>query len=180
MVFCDKCKKNPATVYITKMANDQKTEYKLCMDCAKKEQLFPGGIDGQVSVDGLLKGFFGPHQSVSITPEQQNTICPVCGMNMNRLAEKGRFGCNECYKAFGDSALHTIKRIHGRKRHIGKMPKRSSGAMSMRRKLVDLRTKLEEHVIKEEYEEAARLRDEIRSVEKELSFSTEVKNDAAE
>lgn len=90
----------------------------------------------------------------------------------------GRFGCNECYNAFGDTAFRTIKRIHGRKRHIGKMPKRTSGTLSLKRKLVEMRTKLEEHVIKEEYEDAAKLRDKIRGLEKELSAATEVNNDA--
>lgn len=177
-MLCDKCKKNPASVYITKMVNDQKTEYKLCMDCAKKEQLFPGMPEGQVSVDSLLKGFFGPNQNMTQNNEQENISCPTCGMTMSKLGEKGRFGCNECYDAFGETALRTIKRIHGRKRHIGKMPKRTSGALSMKRKFTDMRTKLEAHVIKEEYEEAAKLRDEIRAMEKEIAAAAEVSNDA--
>lgn len=177
-MLCDRCKKNPAAVYITKRVNDNKTEYKLCMDCAKKEQLFPGGMEGHVAVDNLLKVFFGPQQPVVPNKENENIACPVCGMTMSKLADKGRFGCNECYKAFGDAALRTIKRIHGRKRHIGKMPKRMGGTMSLKRKLSDLRTKLEEHVIKEEYEDAAKLRDEIRALEKDMASSAEVKNDA--
>lgn len=176
-MLCDKCQQNPASVFITKMVNDQKTEYKLCLECAKKEQLFPGSIEGPVSVDSLLKGFFGASQATLPESENAAAACPACGMTLGKLAEKGRFGCSECYNAFGDTALKTIKRIHGRKRHIGKMPKRTSGALSMKRKLKDLRTELEEHVIREEYEEAAKLRDEIRALEKELAAPTEVEND---
>lgn len=175
-MFCDKCKQNQATVFVTKMVNDQKTEYKLCIDCAKKEQFFPAGMEGHISVDSLLKGFFGTPEMEQANSQMTDVVCGVCGMTMDKLAEKGRFGCEECYKVFGDAALKIIKHIHGRKRHIGKLPKRTSGTLSIKRKLVDLRTKLEDHVIKEEYEEAAKIRDEIRILEKEC-VPAEVKND---
>ena len=177
-MFCDRCKKNPASVYITKMVNDQKTEYKLCVECAQKEQFFPSGMGGHISVENLLKGFFGTQKEVLLNKEQENITCPVCGMTMLKLADKGRFGCSECYKLFGDATFRTIKRIHGGKRHIGKVPKRTNGALRLKRKLSDMRTRLEEHVIKEEYEEAAKLRDEIRALEKESVASTEENNDA--
>lgn len=175
-MLCDKCKQNPATVFVTKMVNDQKTEYRLCIDCAKREQFFPAGMEAHISVDSLLKGFFGHPEQVPAA-QMPNVICEVCGMTMDKLAEKGRFGCDQCYKVFGDAALRIIKQIHGRKRHIGKLPKRASGTLSMKRRLFDLRSKLEEHVLKEEYEDAAKIRDEIRLLEKEYAPVAEVKND---
>lgn len=180
-MLCEKCKKNLATVFVTKVINNQKTEHVLCIDCAKSENAFPVDMEGGVSVDSLLKGFF--NLAKANEPEnlnKVNVVCPVCGMDMNKLAEKGRFGCDECYKVFGDTALNIIKRIHGHKRHIGKLPERYSGTIGVKRKLVDLRTKLEGHVIKEEYEEAAKLRDEIRQLEKQMPTSkvTEVSDDS--
>lgn len=176
-MLCEKCKKNQATVYVTKVINDQKSEYVLCIDCARGESGFPAGLEGAVSVDSLLKGFFNSGKAVSPKQEVPDVVCPVCGMTMAKLADKGRFGCNECYKVFGDAVLKTIRHVHGRKRHIGKIPKRASGLLGVKRRLADLRTKLEAHVIKEEYEEAARLRDEMRLLEKELSVVAEVNDD---
>ncbi|MDR2006853.1 MAG: UvrB/UvrC motif-containing protein [Acidaminococcales bacterium] len=177
-MLCEKCKNKPATVYITKLINGQKTEHMLCIDCARKEHALPEGLEtGPVSVDSLLKGFFGASQVSVPGPQAESAVCPVCGMTMPKLAECGRFGCNECYKVFDDAALRTIKHIHGRKRHIGKIPARVGGAFSMRRKIVDLRTKLETHVSREEYEEAAKLRDEIKRLEKDLASVPEVKDD---
>jgi protein arginine kinase activator len=178
-MLCERCKSKPATVYITKLINGQKSEHMLCIDCARKERALPEGLEtGPVSVDSLLKGFFGAAQVSLPNPQPENRVCPVCGMTMAKLAECGRFGCNECYKVFGDAALRTIKHIHGRKRHSGKIPARVGGAFSLRRKMLDLRAKLEAHVAREEYEEAARLRDEIKSMEKDLASVPEVKDDS--
>jgi protein arginine kinase activator len=169
LVLCEKCKKKLATVYITKVINEQKYEQMLCFDCAKQENVFPLGLDGHVSVDSLLKGLFGGAQPSAPSQESRGVFCPVCGMTMEKLAERGRFGCDECYDVFGEAALRTIKRIHGRKHHVGKMPKRMGGALSVRRKLIEMRSKLEACVLREEYEEAASLRDAIKDMEKALA-----------
>ncbi len=178
-MLCQKCKKKIATVFITKIMNDQKIEQMFCSDCAKNEQIFVENLPGSsVTIDSLLKGFFGLNEQNSANSNNENVMCPVCQMNLSKLAEKGRFGCSECYKVFGASALNTIKRIHKNKRHIGKIPKRVGGALGLKRKLADLRTKLESHVIKEEYEEAAKIRDEIRTIEKQQVAPLEVENDS--
>jgi protein arginine kinase activator len=178
VVLCEKCKNKQATVHVTKVINNQKSEQWLCIDCARKEHAFPIELEGVVSVDSLLKGFFGAAQVAVPDPQAENVVCPVCGMTMAKLAECGRFGCNSCYNVFGDAILRTIKHVHGRKRHVGKLPKRASGALGLKRKLLDLRVKLEAHVLNEEYEEAVKLRDEIRSLEKEIIGRAEVQNDA--
>jgi uncharacterized protein YbjQ (UPF0145 family) len=58
-MLCEKCKKKLATVYITKVINEQKSEQMLCFDCAKEEHAFTAGLAGPVSVGSLLKGLFG-------------------------------------------------------------------------------------------------------------------------
>ncbi len=175
-MLCERCKKKVATVFVTKVINDQKTEHVLCIECAKAEGSFPTGFGEAVSVDSLLKGFFHAPSAPAQPTDNSGAVCPLCGMDTEKLAEKGRFGCSECYKVFTDAASRTIRHIHGRKRHIGKLPKRGSGALSAKRKLADLRTALEAHVLSEEYEEAAKLRDQIRALEKEM-LPPEVKND---
>ncbi len=176
-MLCERCKKNIATVFVTKMVNDHKTEHSLCIECAKAIGGLPVNLDGPVSVDSLLKGFFHVPGTPSQRPEDDGAVCPVCGMDREKLGEKGRFGCSECYKIFDKAAARTIKHIHGRKRHIGKIPKRASGTFGMKRRLAELRTNLESHVLKEEYEDAARLRDEIRALEKELVAGEAGKDD---
>ena len=59
-----------------------------------------------------------------------------------------------------------MRRIHGASTHNGKIPRRSGSEIQAKNKILLLRKELEAHVAKEEYEEAARLRDQIREIEK--------------
>ena len=53
--------------------------------------------------------------------------------------------------------------------HTGKIPKRSGGQIELRQRIIKMRKVLSNYVVNEEYEEAAKLRDEIKALEKELS-----------
>ena len=172
-MLCERCNQKLATIYLTKIVNGQKTDHKFCIDCAKKENAFPITTDGSISVDSLLKGFFGADKTSEQNKDAVNIVCPLCGMDLLKLAERGRFGCDKCYDVFDETALKTIKRIHGHKRHMGKIPRRAGGTLNMKKRMADLRSTLEAHVLKEEYEEAASLRDEIKKLEKELTQETE-------
>ena len=61
-----------------------------------------------------------------------------------------------------------LRRIHGSTRHSGKVPRRSRSAIRFKRELDRLKDELQQRVRNEEFEEAARLRDQIRKMEQEL------------
>jgi protein arginine kinase activator len=52
--------------------------------------------------------------------------------------------------------------------YTGKVPQRTGGALAARQNIKKMKRQLEAYITKEEYENAARLRDEIRSLEREL------------
>ena len=39
-MLCEKCNKNPATVHVTKIINNNNTELHLCEDCARERDDF--------------------------------------------------------------------------------------------------------------------------------------------
>ena len=51
--------------------------------------------------------------------------------------------------------------------HTGKIPRRAGGELEIRQRLKKLRHDLERHIEQEEYEQAAHVRDQIRTIEKE-------------
>ena len=61
------------------------------------------------------------------------------------------------------------RRIHGSAEHSGKVPKRSGGKIELRKKIKDIRKELEAYILAEEYEMAAKLRDEIRTIEAQIA-----------
>ncbi len=163
-MLCDKCKHRQATVRVTKVLNNQKTEANYCAECAQSESGLPFG-GPMLSVHDFLKGFFAP-ASAGVKPQAGR--CPVCNQSFAELVQRGRYGCSQCYETFRAAAPDLVRRIHGAKRHAGKLPRRAGGALALQHEVTALRQQLEQHVAKEEYEEAAKVRDRVRALEKRL------------
>ncbi len=58
-----------------------------------------------------------------------------------------------------------LENIHGETRHCGKTPRRLPQNKQVQSELIQLRKQLQQAVTKEAYEDAARLRDQIRKLE---------------
>ena len=58
-----------------------------------------------------------------------------------------------------------LENIHGETKHCGKTPRRMPQSQQALSELMQLRNRLKQAVTKEDYEEAARLRDRIKQLE---------------
>jgi protein arginine kinase activator len=76
-----------------------------------------------------------------------------------------RAGCPNDYLVFGLGPL--LEQYHGSDRHVGKVPSTFKQESDRQKKLKDMQTALDTAVKTENYEEAARLRDEITKLGKE-------------
>jgi protein arginine kinase activator len=75
-------------------------------------------------------------------------------------------GCSKCYEKFEPQMELLLRRIHGGGRHVGKIPARAGKASRSKQEIDRLKSKLQALVQQEEFEEAARIRDKIRELEK--------------
>lgn len=163
-MLCERCHKNEATVHTVQVVNGEKTEHYYCESCAK-ETGFEHPISFQDIFQGLLN-FNSPKQGEFSNPYRGTGLkCPECGMTYDELRRNGKFGCSSCYEAFAPYIGETLKSIHGAGTHMGKVPKRNGGTLLKKHELDDLKRRLVEAISKEEYEEAAVLRDRIRALE---------------
>lgn len=170
-MMCDECRKRPACVHITKVHNNQKVELHLCEYCAQAAGEGPFAVDGGFSVNDLLKGLF--KQGYGEAPPKQRLVCDNCGLSYADFSQSGKIGCSTCYTTFAERLEQMLRRIHGANAHTGKVPRRSGGAMRVRQQLKQLKRQLDGHVAREEYESAAKLRDEIRALERQLTSAKE-------
>lgn len=90
-------------------------------------------------------------------------------MTYSQFSKVGRFGCSSCYKYFNDRLDPLFKRVHGNTTHMGKVPVRVGSHIQAKRKIEGLRQELQQKIAEEEFEKAAKLRDEIRELEKDIS-----------
>ncbi|MBP2649553.1 MAG: UvrB/UvrC protein [Firmicutes bacterium] len=166
-MLCDDCKERPASVHITKINNNQKTEKHLCEECAQKHGEIKFVTDTNFSVQDFLKGMFN-YSSASVPQFQDETVCPSCGMTYSDFSCSGKVGCGDCYTAYGEQLEQLFRRIHGTSTHTGKVPKRSGGKLALKRRAQQLRQELDRCISSEEYEQAAKVRDEIKEIDKNL------------
>ncbi|UCZ53342.1 UvrB/UvrC motif-containing protein [Bacillus shivajii] len=177
-MLCQECNQREASLHFTKIINGKKTEFHICDQCAKeKGDYIPGS--NSYSIHQLLSGLLDFEQPMtssdsSISKNGHELSCKVCKMTYPQFAEIGRFGCAECYKTFGEKLTPIFKRIHsGNAVHGGKIPKRLGEDLHIHKEIEQLKSQMQGLIQKEEFEKAAEVRDQIRSLEKSLDEKKE-------
>ena len=163
-MICPRCLKREATVHISRNVNGKKEEYNVCSACAK-EMGFLGSSDLMFGIGDFMSGFMGKGISPSLSDEK---ICPSCGMSISELAKTSKLGCSKCYEFFDSYLEPVMKRLHGNCRHVGKLPESADETFKKTRRLTSLKEELKAAVTREDYEQAALLRDTIKELEGEL------------
>lgn len=160
--MCDVCGKNEATVHLTEIVNDKVTKLHLCEECAKEKG---AEMEEHFGLSDLLAGL--ADLGATAEPSIVDSIkCPTCGFTYQDFKKVGRLGCGHCYDAFKKQLAPLLKRIHGADRHVGKIPVTIGKTIKDTRTLQELKIQMEKAIQTEEFEEAARLRDKIRDLEK--------------
>jgi len=156
-MLCENCKKNIADTYFRKTVNGKTSEIFLCSECAKELGVTTSDVlSGGFGLDAMLPKLFRG------SGELKEIVCPGCGIRFSEISKTGKVGCDKCYSTFAARLDPAIARIHGNKRHIGKTP---SGFKKKSEGKSDLRAELERAIAEERFEDAARIRDEIRNAE---------------
>lgn len=157
-MMCEKCGINPAAVTLTQVINGNKSVKKLCVSCAQENNIYKD-LNMDLGFSSLFSTFLGEGEQAKSSDEK----CPLCSMTRSEFLATGKPGCANCYTAFESSMTPLLKKIHLTKTHTGKVMGTSGNASESRIDL--LKAQLKEAIEKEEYEKAARLRDEIKEME---------------
>jgi protein arginine kinase activator len=164
---CQECGKRQATLHFTKIVGGEKTELHICETCARERgELIPGTASG-FSIHNLLSGLLD-FDSAGTGAKAPQLRCDNCGMTYSQFSKLGKFGCSQCYKQFSDRLEPLLKRVHGNTVHVGKVPKRAGGRVKTKREIDRLKKEMQGKIQHEDFESAARLRDQIRELEREI------------
>ncbi len=99
----------------------------------------------------------------------KNKKCPSCGIDLKTIKKLGGMGCPACYGEFRDVLLPVIRSLHGNQGHKGKIPGNTSGRIKLEKNIRELRKRLDNEVLVENFEEAAKIRDRIKEMEKNVN-----------
>lgn len=169
---CDVCGAREATVHYKEIKDDRTEELHLCPECAE-ERGFGGAGRGEEKTEEkppfTIPGFLGGMADADDLDDEEGegapAACPRCGLTYGEFKATGRLGCSACYQALKKPLVPLLKRIHGNERHAGKMPEGPGEEHRRTQEVRMLKRRLARLVEREAYEEAARLRDEIRALE---------------
>ena len=174
-MVCQECQERQATLHFTRIIDGEKTEVHFCDVCAQdKGDTFLLNDASSFSFNNLLAGLLNISPVVQQTnqpqlAEKDQVKCKGCQLSFTQFLKLGKFGCSQCYDSFKEQLPPIVKRLHsGNTIHPGKVPARVGGTIHVKRKITELRVTLRELIEKEEFEQAAKLRDQIRSLEKDI------------
>jgi protein arginine kinase activator len=160
---CQLCAATDATIYIKEVKNDQVRELHLCEKCAREKGFHSMVDQGKLSLASQFI-WMAEHLYPDANGAEQ-VQCSRCGLRYSEFLQIGRLGCPTCYKDFGRQLKQVLRRVHGSVRHVGKGPGREALSLERHATLQRLREELERAIEREEYEEAARIRDRIRDLD---------------
>lgn len=160
-MICDKCKVNEANIHFKQVINNQVTTIRLCESCADEIGFNPFSAPSPFPFLSLLAGMIG---TPAVTQKHEDK-CPGCGITFPEV-QKGKLGCSDCWQTFRRRLLPFLKEMHGDTFHTGKSPKGFAEKAEINREIIKLREELNKAIAKEEYEEAAKIRDKIKEMEK--------------
>lgn len=156
---CQRCDKARATVHVTDCTGGEPRERHLCDACAEQEGL---NTKHHASITSMLEKFV---QQTAKVEEIARVTCPECGVSFAEFRNSGLLGCSHDYVAFEKLLLPLLERAHdGRTEHVGRTPDDGGAGGQTRSAIAQLRRDLDRAVEAEEYELAARLRDQIREL----------------
>ncbi len=179
-MLCENCKKREANVRYSENINGIRKELHLCEECSKKL-----GITDEINLkmptfdfSNLFGSFIEDISTSSFMPllnEVRQIKCDSCGSSFDDIIDTGKYGCANCYDTFEDRMDPILKKLQGANRHIGRVGKISDNNIKFDKKaenqsddnkIQKLEEELKQAIKEERYEDAAKIRDEIKRTEK--------------
>ena len=161
---CYVCKEKEATFHLTQITGERMEKVDLCEGCAAQKGVNdPTGF----SLADLLLGL-GASQEMEQAAGGPDAKCPNCGFTQADFKKAGRLGCSECYQTFSEGLETLLKTMHKGTRHMGKVPQSAQQSRELSEKIKSLERKLARAVADENFEQAAAMRDEIKTVRDKL------------
>lgn len=174
-MLCEKCRKRDASVHLTEIIKNVKSEIHLCDSCAREFGLNSKLSNFSLTVPEMLT-FLDVEEIGNV---EEVNICMSCGLSYLEYRKTGQLGCPNCYRYMKEPLAAVVSGFHGAERHVGKVPMNYIDVNTAETRLIEgdrtlmmkekdreeLERDLQRAVREERFEEAAGLRDRLRKLE---------------
>jgi protein arginine kinase activator len=170
-MLCQDCRQRVSTVIYTEVREGSKKVLHLCQACVEKRGIPAPVLRDPLEVEALFKDLLqqlgeeeGAHGEMHQLDSQN---CAVCGWSFQDFQESGMLGCPQCYTAFEEALKHLLKQLHGSDEHLGRKYELDADQIVSEEDEGFLKNALEEAVKREEFEQAAQIRDRLNQIQKD-------------
>ena len=181
---CENCGKNEANVKYTQIINGEKKQMFLCEDCSEKLGINDIHFNMPINFTSFLTDFFDDMNDISLMPTigtSNGLSCKKCGLTWEDFLHTGKFGCSNCYSDFESRIDPILRSLQGATNHVGrigtvkegnnvkqnlddKMEEKQNANLN---KVDKLKEDLKNAIKEERYEDAAKIRDELKKIDNE-------------
>ena len=191
-MLCDNCGKREANVRYSENINGKVRELNLCEECSQKLGIghmdFSMPMDFSNFFGDFMEEFAKP-EWMPLLNEVKTLACDNCGYTFDDIVNTGKLGCGNCYDVFEAKLDPIIKKIQGSNQHVGRIgkiidnkideklkeseSKRNKASNNINStndnkdnkatKLEQLQEQLKLAIKEERYEDAAKIRDNIKN-----------------
>ena len=191
-MLCDNCGKREANVRYSENINGRRKELNLCEECSKKLGITNMNFNMPIDFSSFFGEFMEDFATPDFIPllNQVKTLkCDQCGYTFDDIVNTGKLGCGNCYSVFEERLDPIIKRIQGSNKHVGRIGKiiddritkkheevnktsekqesnikENETKSEKQNKLEKLQEELKQAIKEERYEDAAKIRDQIKNL----------------
>lgn len=172
MKKCNASCSKPAVYHVTILHEGEVRELHFCETHFHEYMSRPDDLDDDDSNATFEADIFSGIPIQQESEEAEELQCPHCGITFSEFRKEGRFGCPQDYDIFRDKLTPLFENIHNATEHQGKIPEHAFEEGENHLLLIKLKRELNTAVEKEDYEAAAKLRDEIANLNSDEPSAT--------
>jgi protein arginine kinase activator len=158
-MLCQICHVQEASVYLIETVDNTQTTFHICENCAQRRHVGEVLNRSALTLQQLLASVVS--LGTALNPVAPTLVCPRCGLTYAQFRETGRLGCSQCYDVFYEALAPLLRQYHQAEEHRGRLDAAAPEAEESS-EARGLKEKIKTAVAAEDYELAARLRDQMR------------------
>ncbi len=168
-MLCYVCGKNEANWHLSQIVGGKMTKVDLCEACVKEKGVndSPTNLISKV-LKSESKAASDEKKAAAPAATGKTVQCSFCGCTQANFKKTGRLGCARCYETFEAVLRQVFKAMHRGVRHTGKVPRKLRNSQELQDRSRELQDRLNRAVKREQFEEAAVLRDQLKLVHQEI------------
>ena len=164
---CKICHKNEPKYFFRSLIANEAVDTFICEECFRKATQ-GGEALGVIGEDIIVNN----EGTDNLRPTTQNVMelkCSHCETNLGEISKTGRFGCERCYDIFSDLIAIADAQIDTKEKSLKEDLGDKADESVEFGKIKALENKMQSAIKNEDYESAAKIRDEIKKLKEEVS-----------